>query len=90
MLLAVQVFVACQVSAQEKTVDAQKIERLERLIRDQQQQLESMQQQLNELKQTAAVAQTQASEAKSVAEEAKTTAGAFGSGKSRYYGSGSD
>ena len=77
VLLAVQVSVERQVSAQEKTIDAQKIERLERLIRDQQQQLESMQQQLNELKQTAAVAQTQASEAKSVAEEAKTTAGAF-------------
>jgi predicted porin len=43
-----------QLSAQEKAVDAEKIERLEQLIKAQQQQLESLQQQLNELKEVAA------------------------------------
>jgi len=68
LLLAVQPFLVNQVSAQEKTVDGEKIERLERLIRAQQQQLESLQQQLNELKQTATDAKAEAEEAKSVAE----------------------
>ena len=54
LLLAVQPFLVSQVSAQEKSVDAQTIERLEQLIKAQQQQLESLQQQLDELKQTAA------------------------------------
>ena len=71
MLLVVQLFVVVQVPAQEKTSDAEKIERLERLIKAQQQQLESLQQQLNELKQTATDAQTQAKEGKSVAEDSK-------------------
>jgi len=48
--------------------DAQKIEKLERLIQQQQQQLESMQRELNQLKQTA-------EEAKSTAEKAKSEAG---------------
>jgi hypothetical protein len=52
--------------------DAQTIERLERLIKEQQQQLESLQQQLNQLKQTAAEAKTRAEEAKSEAGEAAT------------------
>ena len=60
--------------AQEETVDPKTVERLERLIKQQQQQLESLQEQLNQLKQTASDAQTQAEEAKSVAQEAKTTA----------------
>ena len=46
LLFAFQPFLVSQVSAQEKTVDGEKIERLERLIRAQQQQLESLQQQL--------------------------------------------
>jgi hypothetical protein len=70
LLLAAQVFYVSPSMAQ----DAEKIERLERLIREQQQQLESMQRQLDELKQTATEAQSQAQEAKSAAEEAKTTA----------------
>ncbi len=74
LLLAVQVFFVSQVGAQEGTVDAKTVERLERLIKQQQQQLESLQQQLNQLKQTATDAQSQAEEAKSVAQEAKTTA----------------
>ena len=74
LLLTVQVFYVGQVAAEEGTVDAKTVERLERLIKEQQQQLESLQQQLNQLKQTATEAQTQAQEAKTVAEEAKTTA----------------
>ena len=57
LLLTVQPFLENHVSAQEKTVDDEKIEKLEQLIKAQQQQLESLQQQLNELKQTAADAQ---------------------------------
>ena len=73
LLLAVQVFFVSMVAAAETTLDAKTVERLEHLIKQQQQQLESMQQQLNQLKQTATDAQTQATEAKVVAEEAKTT-----------------
>ena len=73
LLLAVQVFFVSRVTAQEGTADSKDVERLERLIKEQQQQLESLQQQVNELKKTATEAQTEAKEAKSVAEEAKTT-----------------
>jgi len=73
LLLAVQVFFVSTVAAQEGTIDSKTVERLERLIREQQQQLELLQQQVNQLKQTAAAAEAQAKEAKSVAEEAKTT-----------------
>jgi predicted porin len=70
-LLLVQSFLANQVSAQEKTLDTKKIERLEQLIRAQQQQLEYLQQQLNELKEAAATAQPGEKETTSVAEEEK-------------------
>ena len=73
LLLAFQVFLVSTVAAEEATVDSETVERLERLIKEQQQQLESLQQQVNELKKTATEAQTEAKEAKSVAEEAKTT-----------------
>ena len=73
LLLAVQVFCVSTVAAQEGSADSKDIERLERLIKEQQQQLESLQQQMKQLKKTATDAQTQAKEAKSVAEEAKTT-----------------
>ena len=73
LLLAAQVFFVSTVAAEEGTVDSEKIERLERLIKEQQQQLEYLQQQVNQLKKTAGDAQTQAKEAKSVAAEAKTT-----------------
>jgi hypothetical protein len=69
LLLTIQLFSAGTVVAEEKSVDAKTIERLERLIREQQQQLESLQQQLNELKKTATEAQTEAEEAKSMAED---------------------
>jgi septal ring factor EnvC (AmiA/AmiB activator) len=69
LLLAFQPYLVSRVSAQEKTADTEKIERLEQLIRAQQQQLELLQQQVNELKQTDADAQTEAKEAKSVAED---------------------
>jgi hypothetical protein len=64
LLFAAQMFYAGAVMAQ----DAEKIEQLERLIREQQQQLESMQRQLDELKQTANEAKTQAEEAKTAAQ----------------------
>jgi hypothetical protein len=64
LLFAAQAFYAGAAMAQ----DAEKIEQLERLIREQQQQLESMQRQLNELKQTANEAKTQAEEAKTAAQ----------------------
>jgi len=57
--------------------DAQKIERMERLIQQLQQQLESMQRELNLLKQTTTGTQTQAGDAKSLAEEAQTQARGF-------------
>ena len=69
-LLLVQPFLAGQVSAQEQTIDAKSIERLEQLIKAQQQQLEYLQQQLNELKETAASAQTGPKDDRSVAAEA--------------------
>ena len=72
LLLAVQVFCVSTVAAQEGSADSKDIERLERLIKEQQQQLESLQQQVKELKQTATEAQTQAEEAKSEASQAKT------------------
>jgi phage shock protein A len=71
--LVSQVFFANTVAAEEETVDSETLERLERLIREQQKQLESLQEQVNQLKKTATEAQTEAKEAKSVAEEVKTT-----------------
>lgn len=62
------------VVTQTQAQDAQKIDRLEQLIKAQQQQLEFLQQQLNELKQTAAKAQSEAKAAKPVAKEASKTA----------------
>ena len=47
LLLAVQVFFVSKVAAEERTVDSKTVERLERLIKEQQQQLDSLQQQLN-------------------------------------------
>jgi len=73
LLLAIPLFLAGTVTAEEVTVDSKTVERLERLIREQQQQLELLQQQVNQLKQTAAATEAQAKEAKSLAEEAKTT-----------------
>jgi cell division protein FtsB len=73
LLLAVQVFFVSTVAAEEGAVDSEKVERLERLIKEQQEQLESLQKQVNQLKKTATEAQTEDKEAKTVAEEAKTT-----------------
>jgi cell division protein FtsB len=69
LLLAAQVFFVSTVAAEEGGADAKTIERLERFIKEQQQQLESLQQQVNQLKKTATDAQTEAKEAKSVAED---------------------
>ena len=71
--VVVQPFLASQVLAQDKTIDADRIERMEQLIKAQQQQLEYLQQQLNELKQSAATAQTEAKEAEPVTAEAGET-----------------
>jgi len=76
-LLAVLLLFGIPAAAQQGTVDAQTVERLERLIKEQQRQLESLQQQLNQLRQTAIDAQTEAKEAKSAAQEAKTTTKGF-------------
>jgi cell division protein FtsB len=73
LLLAAQVFFVSTVAAEEGAEDSKKVERLERFIKEQQQQLESLQQQVNQLKKTATEAQTEAKEAKTVAEEAKKT-----------------
>jgi hypothetical protein len=73
LLLAVQVFSISTVAAQEGTGGSKTVERLERLIREQQQQLESLQQQVNQLKQKDTDAQTQGKKAKFVAEASKTT-----------------
>lgn len=73
LLLVLGLFHVSPAAAQ----DAQKIESLERMIKQQQQQLESMQRQLNQLKQAAAEAQIQARDAQSLAEEAKTEAQGF-------------
>jgi predicted porin len=54
------------------TVDAKTVERLENLIKAQQQQLELLQQEVAELKKVTADAQTQAMSAKAVADEMKT------------------
>jgi predicted porin/cell division protein FtsB len=69
LFLALQPFYVSQVSAQDKTIDDEKIERLEQLIKAQQQQLESLQQQLNELKQTAADAKIEHEKAKKAVEK---------------------
>ncbi|MEA3244038.1 MAG: hypothetical protein U9Q19_11475, partial [Pseudomonadota bacterium] len=74
LLLTAHVLFAGTVGAEEGSASSEKIERLERLIKEQQQQLEYLQQQVNQLKKTAGDAHTQAKEAKSVAEEAKMTA----------------
>ena len=68
-LLAVFVTVG---AAADAPASAQTIERLERLILEQRNQLKSLQEQVNELKKTTADAQTQAQKAESVATEAKT------------------
>ena len=72
LLLAAQVFFVSTVAAEEGSVNAKTVERLERLIKEQQQQLESLQQQVNQLKKTAADAQTEAKEARSVADDTKS------------------
>ncbi|MGD8258330.1 MAG: hypothetical protein PVH56_12240 [Desulfobacterales bacterium] len=69
LLLAAQVFSVNTVGAEEESVDAKTIERLERLIKDQQQQLESLRQQVNQLKKNAVDAQTEAKEAKEAAKD---------------------
>jgi hypothetical protein len=74
LLLTAQVLFAGAVAAEEKSVNAEKIERLEQLIKAQQQQLALLQQQVNELKQTTTEARTEAKEAKSVAEEIENRA----------------
>ena len=53
LVLAAQLGFEHPAAAQEGTVDVKTIERLERLIQEQQKQLEALQQQVNQLKQTA-------------------------------------
>jgi len=69
LLLSVHVFFISTVAAEEKTVDADKIERLEQLIKAQQQQLEYLQQQVNEMKKAADGVKAKAEEAKAAANQ---------------------
>ena len=78
ILVLLGLFLACNmpfvgtVPSAEGAVDAKTVERLENLIKAQQQQLEMLQQEVAELKKTATDAQTQARSAKAVADEMKT------------------
>ena len=90
VLLTVGLFYVSPAIAQQATADAQKVERLERMIKEQQQQLESMQRELNQLKQTATETQTKAKEAKSLVEEAKIEARGFQPPPSKTITSGQD
>ena len=71
LLLACNMPFVGTVPSAEGAVDAKTVERLESLIKAQQQQLEMLQQEVAELKKTATDAQTQARSAKSVADEMK-------------------
>jgi len=72
LLLALQLPFAGAAFSASGMVDAKTVERLENLIKMQQQQLDLLQQEVQQLKQTAADAQTQAKAAKAVADEVKT------------------
>jgi uncharacterized coiled-coil protein SlyX len=90
LLLVGQPFLASQVSAQDKTIDDEKIEKLEQLIEAQQKQigaqqkqLEYMQQELNQLKKTATDAKAEAEAAKSVAEASEKRIDVISSAKAK-------
>ena len=72
LLLAFQLPFAGTAFSAGGAVDAKTVERLENLIKAQQQQLELLQQEVAELKKTTADVQTQARAAKAVADEVKT------------------
>ncbi len=83
LFVTVPEFIAGPAAAKGSNIDVKTVERLERLIMEQQQlmkeqqrqhqqQLESLQQQLNQLKQAATEAQIQAQEAKSLVQDAQT------------------
>lgn len=68
IMLAVQAFAVGPAQAQQVTVDAKMIERLETMLNAQQQQIDTLQQEIKQLKQSTVEAQTQAKEAKKIAE----------------------
>ena len=72
IMLAVQVFAVGPAQAEQVSVDAKMIERLENMLNAQQQQINTLQQEIKQLKQSTVEAQTQAREAKAVADEVKT------------------
>lgn len=72
LLLALLLPFASTAFSAQGVVDAKTVERLENLIKMQQQQLDLLQQEVQQLKQTTADAQTQAKAAKAVADEVKT------------------
>jgi predicted porin len=71
-MLAVQVFAVGPAQAEQVSVDAKMIERLENMLNAQQQQINTLQQEIKQLKQSTVEAQTQAKAAKAVADEVKT------------------
>ena len=72
IMLAVQAFAVGPAQAEQVSVDAKMIERLENMLNAQQQQINTLQQEIKQLKQSTVEAQTQAREAKAVADEVKT------------------
>lgn len=68
IMLAVQVFAVGPARAEQVSVDAKMIERLENMLNAQQQQINTLQQEIRQLKQSTVEAQTQTREAKAVAE----------------------
>ena len=72
IMLAVQAFAVGPAQAEQVSVDAKMIERLENMLNAQQQQIDTLQQEIKQLKQSTVEAQTQARAAKAVADEVKT------------------
>lgn len=68
IMLAVQAFAVGPAQAEQVSVDAKMIERLENMLNAQQQQINTLQQEIKQLKQSTVEAQTQAREAKIIAE----------------------
>ena len=86
-VITMQTYLANTVEARQVTVDSQVLEQLQKLVADQQKQLDSLRNQVNQFQQTAMQAQAQAQEAKSVAEEAEISRNSCG--KNRHLGRGS-
>ncbi len=71
IMLGLQAVAVSPVQAEQITVDAKMIERLETMLNAQQQQIDTLQQEIKQLKQSTVEAHTQAKEAKKIAETAQ-------------------